>query len=471
MSDLTISVILPVWNGGAMFQRCLAALAESTARPHELIVVDDGSTDDSRRWAKAAGACVLTAERPGSGPALARNHAARHATGDLLFFVDADVQIRPDTLAHIQRAFAEDPGLAALFGSYDDAPGDPGFLSQYKNLQHHYVHQRASVEATTFWSGCGAIRRELFGQFGGFSSRYALPSIEDIELGSALTQAGHRIRLDKSLQVKHLKHWTLPSLLHSDIITRAIPWTRLILRAGQMPNDLNLQTSSRVSVVMVYLGLLCMLIGFVQPWAWLGTVAAAIALLTLNRDVYQFFLEKRGPLFTLGAVVMHWLYYFYSGAAFGVGAGLHLAVLLRFHTLGAQSMWLDEFLQLDEQERAEASFRRALALSDAPEFKAAYADHLRQRGQLEAAATYYLQALEHDRNLVPALVGMSRVYLQRRLPADAAQALERAIQQAPDDYAANYFLAQAYDQLGRAEDATRYRDSAGQIVPDLIEPP
>src|SRR6185503_11999663 len=94
----------------------------------------------------------------------------------------------------------------------------------------HYVHQHGAEEAATFWSGCGVIRREAFLEHGGFSSKYQLPSIEDIELGYTLKRHGHRIRLDKTLQVKHLKRWTISNLLHSDIIARGLPWTQLILR-------------------------------------------------------------------------------------------------------------------------------------------------------------------------------------------------------------------------------------------------
>jgi glycosyltransferase involved in cell wall biosynthesis len=328
-SDLSLSVIIPVYNGGAAFQRCLAAFAGSTLRPYELIVVDDGSTDGSRRWAQEAGACLLATGRPGSGPALARNLGARHAGGDLLFFCDADVEVRPDTLARIREAFAADPGLAALFGSYDDAPGDPGFVSQYKNLMHHYVHQQASEDASTFWAGCGAVRRELFLHYDGFSSRYTLPSIEDIELGAALARDGHPIRLDKSLQVKHLKRWTLAGLLRSDVLARGVPWTRLILRTRRMPNDLNLRTSSRASVALAYLGLLGLALGFWWPAAWAVGLIGALLLLWLNGDVYRFFRQKRGFVFMLGAAGMHWLYYLYSGLAFGLGVVLHLSEALR----------------------------------------------------------------------------------------------------------------------------------------------
>jgi glycosyltransferase involved in cell wall biosynthesis len=321
---LTISVIIPVFNGGAEFQRCLAAIGHSSVTPHELIVVDDGSTDNSRGWAAEAGARVLQTERQASGPAVARNIGAQAATGEILFFVDADVEIRPETLAHLSRILAEQPTLTALFGSYDDAPAAPNFLSQYKNLMHHYVHQHASAQASTFWSGCGAIRRETFLQFGGFSSRYAIPSIEDIELGAALTQAGHHIRLEKTLQVKHLKRWGWRSLLHSDIVARAIPWTRLILRMGKMPNDLNLQTSARVSVLLAYLLLGTIFIWpFVPIMGWVA-LACGLALLWLNRTVYVWFAQKRSGLFALGAVGMHWLYYFYSGLALGIGILWHV---------------------------------------------------------------------------------------------------------------------------------------------------
>ena len=75
---------------------------------------------------------------------------------------------------------------------------------------------------------------------GGFDEGYRQPSIEDIELGYRLKQAGHRIRLCKALQVKHLKRWSVVSLLKSDFFDRALPWTELILRDRRVINDLNL---------------------------------------------------------------------------------------------------------------------------------------------------------------------------------------------------------------------------------------
>ena len=127
------------------------------------------------------------------GPAGARNLGAQHAGGEILLFVDADVVVPPDAVRVIAGDFVGDRELAAVFGSYDDTPAWTTFISQYKNLMHHYVHQTASESATTFWAGCGAIRKSVFEEFEGFDSEtYATPSIEDIALGLKLTQSGQQ---------------------------------------------------------------------------------------------------------------------------------------------------------------------------------------------------------------------------------------------------------------------------------------
>lgn len=251
-----ISVIVPVYNGGSDFARCLAALQSSTIPPHEVIVVDDGSTDDSAEQARACGYRVLTTPQPRSGPAKARNIGAHVASGQVLFFIDADVCVQPDSVGRVQAAFESDPELDALIGSYDDDPAHRDFLSQYKNLMHAFVHQSAREQASTFWSGCGAIRRSVFLQHSGFDESYARPAIEDIELGFRMARANHKMILDKDLRVKHLKRWTFWKLVRTDVMDRGIPWTELILRDRSMPNDLNLQISQRISVALAFLLLL-----------------------------------------------------------------------------------------------------------------------------------------------------------------------------------------------------------------------
>jgi glycosyltransferase involved in cell wall biosynthesis len=350
-----LSVIVPVRNGGAAFRRCLAALHEANTAGHELLVVDDGSSDGSAELAAAFGARVIKtqdtrlktqeeeerapspAAQPvlSAGPAAARNLGARAARGEVLLFVDADIAAHPDTLARAARAFLDDPDLAAAFGSYDEQPADRGFLSQFKNLFHHYVHQHARAEASTFWAGCGAIRRSVFLALAGFDEvTYPRPSIEDIELGYRLARAGAKVRLLKDWQVTHLKRWTFGGLLRTDLFDRGVPWTRLLWReslhasAAGAPRpflmDLNLQTANRVSVVCVYL-LGLALAGAALHLASLGAaLAPLVALLWLNRDLYAFFAARRGWSFTARAVAFHWFYYLYNGVSFALGTLAYL---------------------------------------------------------------------------------------------------------------------------------------------------
>lgn len=320
VSESTVSIIIPVRDGGSSFRECLKSVESSDPVYEEIIVVTDEDTDDSRQVAESfdIGIKVVKPDAPG-GPAKARNLGAHTAKGSILFFIDADVMIRRDAVSRVIAAFRNNPDLDALFGSYDDEPAEPNFLSQYKNLFHHYVHQRAHEDSGSFWSGCGAIRRDVFLKVGGFNEHFEHPSIEDIELGYRLRRKGFRTRLVKDLQVTHLKYWNTVGLLKTDIFDRALPWTYLILRYGRFINDLNLKTSDRMSVVLLYLSMAALLGGFVS----IGFVGAAGlglgALFILNFNLYRFFQKKRGTFFALAVIPWHWLYLFYCGLAFSWG--------------------------------------------------------------------------------------------------------------------------------------------------------
>jgi len=322
-SFLSIAVIVPVYNGGAKFRASLDSIRNAIPPPEELIVVGDGDTDGSSQYAEAAGCTVDRFPTPG-GPGRARNLGASKATSDVLFFVDADVTVAADVISRVREIFAQYTALAAIIGSYDDQPNERGFLSQYRNLLHHYVHQNGREEASTFWGACGAIRRGVFLSVGGFDETYTKPSIEDIELGYRLRKAGHRIRLCKSLQVKHWKRWTVASMIRADFFQRALPWTQLIHRHRNFVNDLNIGLSGRASVTLTF-GLLGALV--LSPWQPLSLVVAAIMallLFLLNASLYRFFLDKRGLRFAAQAIPWHWLYFLYSGAAFAIGTVRHL---------------------------------------------------------------------------------------------------------------------------------------------------
>ena len=323
-NEIAISVVIPVHNGGMNFRACLLSLQAADPPPHEIIVVSDGDTDGSGRLAEKFGAKVLRIPNP-EGPARARNLGAHHAEGDILFFVDADVTIRPDAMDRVAAAFQNDTALAAVFGAYDDEPLETNFLSQYKNLFHHYVHHTAKREASTFWGACGAIRREIFLEIGGFNEKYcprrgtsAPGTVEDIELGYRLKKSGYIIELIRDLKIKHLKRWTISNLLKADIFYRAVPWTRLILREKRFINDLNTKLADRISVLCIGLSVVMIFAAWHSRWFLVPVVALLGAVFWLNRELYRFFAEKRGLAFAVKTIPWHWFYFFYSGLTFAI---------------------------------------------------------------------------------------------------------------------------------------------------------
>jgi len=312
-APLTVSVVMPAFNAAQHLTLSLPPLLTLLQRGLvlELLVVDDGSTDGTAALAAGMGATVLPSGGR-TGPAAARNVAARQARGDLLWFVDADVVVHGGTAERLLRRF-EDPALAAVFGSYCDAPPEQSFFSQYKNLLHHFHHQRNAGASSSFWSGCGAVRRIEFLAVGGFDARqFPRPSIEDVELGHRMQRAGLRIDLDPALFCTHLKHWSLAQLVMVDIRARALPWCRLIL-AGRAPaRELNVAPAERRSALLA-LGLLGALGLAWQPWlpAWLPGLLCLLALWS-NWQLLRFFQAKRGSAFALAAWSYHQIFYLYS---------------------------------------------------------------------------------------------------------------------------------------------------------------
>ena len=315
-APMRVSVIVPAYNNAGELAQCLSALLAAADATAELIVVDDASDEDLSRVAACFAAQSLRLTR-NAGPAAARNYGAQHARGDILFFVDADVVVASDAIRRIRTIFDCRPEIAAVFGSYDANPAAPELVSQYRNLLHHFVHQQGKPEAATFWAGCGAIRRSAFEDVGGFDERrFPRPSIEDIELGYRLRAAGYHIYLDKSLQGTHLKRWTLLSVLRTDVFHRAIPWSRLIIESGQVPDDLNVQSRQRLSVALTGIGGTLLLAAPLRPELLIPALGCWGGMVFLNRDLYAFFLRARGPLFALACMPLQLLYYMCCGLSY-----------------------------------------------------------------------------------------------------------------------------------------------------------
>jgi len=300
------SVVVPVRDGAAFLAESLPALVAALPEDAELIVCDDGSRDGSAQVAAAHGARVLPLEGT-TGPAAARNRGAHAAEGAILVFLDADVRVHADTIHRLRREL-DDPEVTAAFGSYDDGPPARTWPSLYKNLAHHFVHQRSRREASTFWAGCGAVKREAFIAVGGFDPVYRRPSVEDVELGYRLRAAGHRIRLVPEAQVTHLKRWSLGGWIAADLRDRAVPWARLVRAGRGLPADLNFTACDRAASALVGLALA---LGGASAWRaalLVPSLACLAAAVGLDRAFLAFAARRVSLAFAVAAAVMQVLH-------------------------------------------------------------------------------------------------------------------------------------------------------------------
>lgn len=317
----TVSVIVAVNNGGVYFRRCLESLAAAVPPPREIIVVADGDTDGSWLVASELGLPVFRLPTP-SGFAAARNYGACEAKGGVLLFIDPDVTVPTNVIAQVTEVLTREPEVAAVFGSYDDTPAAGDFFSQYKNLLHHYAHQRAHVGASTFWSACGAVRRSVFFNVGGFDERRGDAALEDSELGEQLHKAGYKTRLCKTLQIKRLSPWRTEGYFTREAGFHLLPWVAFLLRRRHAFHSFGLHAAGRASVPLTH-GFLGAVLGAGQRAEFLIVAGAALLLLlAMNASLYRFFLRKRGARFANRAIYRQWLLYLYCGPAFLLSLGL-----------------------------------------------------------------------------------------------------------------------------------------------------
>ena len=300
---MRLTAIVPATDAPVTLARCRDAIEAADEGPDELIVVS-------------------AAEGP--GPAVARNEGANRANGEVLVFIDSDVAVHRDVFTRIRRRLESDTGLAGLVGSYDDDPAATGTVSVFRNLLHHHVHQQAAGPVASFWSGLGAIRRDAFLAAGGFDTEFTVPSMEDVELGMRLAEAGAPVEFDPGLLGKHLKGWTLGSMLHTDLMRRGVPWVSMLMRRRELPSDLNLSWRHRVAAA-AWVAATAALVSR-RPRA---AVAASAIATSVNAPFYALLARRMTPAGVVAGVGLHALHYLAAAAAVPLGIAEHLRLRRR----------------------------------------------------------------------------------------------------------------------------------------------
>ncbi|MGW2058030.1 glycosyltransferase family 2 protein [Streptomyces sp. NPDC001840] len=205
-----VSVVIPNYNYARTLELCLNSLAAQTLPPYEVIVSDDASTDDSVEVARRFDCRVLRAERNG-GVSAARNAGAAAARGDILFFLDSDQALTPDSLENAVRILSADPELGCVHGIIAAEPlVDDGPVEWYRTLHAHHWRLKGVGPTPTAFFAAAAMPRRVFEEVGGFEP--ALRDSEDVEYSERLS-ARYAIVLTDRIVAAHDEEYRLGPML------------------------------------------------------------------------------------------------------------------------------------------------------------------------------------------------------------------------------------------------------------------
>lgn len=202
-----LSVIIPNRNGAGTIDQCLTAVFSSCHPDFEVIVVDDGSTDDSVARIQGYPCRLIRLEQHG-GASKARNRGAAASEGDILFFLDADCLPTSDTLPIAEETARQNGPAVIIGGTYTPIPADPGFFSTFQSIYINYCETKHLQDPDYIATHALVIHAETFRQSGGFPEDF-LPILEDVEFSHRIRRQGFKLRMTPTLLVRHIFNFDL----------------------------------------------------------------------------------------------------------------------------------------------------------------------------------------------------------------------------------------------------------------------
>jgi GT2 family glycosyltransferase len=211
-----VSVIVVCWNSADVLGRCLDQLFAQDYKNYEIIVVDDGSDDDTLEIAQAArgrGDVTLVSSPRHRGCPHGRNLGLRHAKGEFIAFVDADGFAARSWLTHVVDAFDEDATIGGVASTvfFDANPlvinGAGGIVNRQgwaADLSMNESYEQAEIGSEALYPmGCGmALRRSALERVGPFDDRM-LNYYDDVDYGMRLWRAGYRVVVAPDAWIDH----------------------------------------------------------------------------------------------------------------------------------------------------------------------------------------------------------------------------------------------------------------------------
>ncbi len=246
------SIIIPAYNAANRIPACLEALlAQKTAYNYEIIVVDDGSTDNTAEIVKQYDRVRLITQA-NAGPASARNHGVKVAAGAIVLFIDDDCIAAPDWSERMLAPF-DDPELIGAKGAY---------LTKQKELIARFVQieyeEKYDVLAKHQYidfidTYSAAFRRQEFLNAGGYDTHFSTASTEDQEFSFRLANMGHKMIFIPDAKVRHTHVSTISGYSRKKYKIGYWKVLTLIMNPDKISGDSHTPTTLKVQIMAIFL--------------------------------------------------------------------------------------------------------------------------------------------------------------------------------------------------------------------------
>lgn len=192
-----VTVITPIYNNAKMIGECLESLLPQDYPDYEVIVVDDGSTDNTPEVVRRYPVKLIT--NPHLGISAARNAAIKKAEGDIIITMDSDLKVPGDLISRMVKELLSEEKRGVVMSWWDISNPDNLVASLIFRGYEFYIDKLD--EPNFFWGYCFAIKKKIFNEVGYFDE--SLPLVEDVDLAYRLVYAGYTIKILKDVRVRH----------------------------------------------------------------------------------------------------------------------------------------------------------------------------------------------------------------------------------------------------------------------------
>jgi glycosyltransferase involved in cell wall biosynthesis len=326
--DYKISIIVPFFYkekkliGAAntnldllSFNKCLSSIFKSKYKNYEVILVSDNSSKSSIKLTKKY-PCKLVKLKKNNGAANARNQGAKIAKGEILVFLDSDVEIKDNSLTIINNYNNKKNNEGILQGVYSHKPNYNSMTQYVHSYQcyHVFFETKKRKYTETLCTCFIAIKKEYFFKVKGFNNNFSGAETEDLDLGYRLMAKNHKIRLEKKLKTIHHTNYGILYFIKK-IVSRHTSEMKMYLRnkkdivrrAKQLSH-----TSVLLSIILIAMKSLLVFVNLFYKIPNFSEILVILILLFIFTKIkfLKFLLNSKGFLVTLRSLFYMFFHFF-----------------------------------------------------------------------------------------------------------------------------------------------------------------